>query len=525
MDWLGIIAWTDLSLLAQPVIRWPLTLLYLFVLTMIAVYGLHRYWLVCLYYWNRRRSPRAAARFDKLPSVTVQLPIYNEGQVATRVIDAACRLDYPRDRLQIQVLDDSTDRSAEIAQHHCEYWARRSYDVQYRHRHNRAGFKAGALDAALPDAKGQFIAIFDADFVPRPDFLKKTVHFFTDANIGMVQTRWGHLNRESSLLTRSQAIFLDGHFIIEHTARNRSDRWINFNGTGGIWRRATIESAGGWHHDTLTEDVDLSYRAQLAGWRFIYTPRVICPAELPPEINAFKSQQHRWTKGSIQTALKLLPRLLKSSVPTRVKIEAFFHLTCPMVYLYVTLMALLLYPALFVNLQVFKRGTFGAITLAFTLFALGTISATVFYVASQRAQRRSIFGVLAQAPILMSIGIGIALNNARGVIEALLGHDSPFVRTPKYSMTSQDGTDGRQDRVRHTIPSPSIKLWMSVLEIALGFYMLECCRLSLIVSDTLISLPFVALFATGYFYVGISSLYQQYLARRTTRALVPLGSV
>lgn len=292
--------------------RWPLTIAYLALLGMIALYGLHRYWLVYLYNRHRGHLPRPARRYELLPRVTVQLPMFNEGAVAERIIDAACQLEYPADRIQIQVVDDSTDGSAALVQRRVEHWANRGIDIQYLHRTDRTGYKAGALADATPYARGDLIAIFDADFVPPPGFLKRTVHYFTDPKIGMVQTRWAHLNRDSSLLTRGQAIFLDGHFVIEHTARNRSGVWMNFNGTAGIWRKQAILSAGGWEHDTLTEDVDLSYRAQLAGWHFVFLPRVTCPAELPPEINAFKSQQHRWTKGSIQTALKLLPRLIRS---------------------------------------------------------------------------------------------------------------------------------------------------------------------------------------------------------------------
>ena len=313
-------SWLDVSWLNNPFIRWPLTAAYIAVLLLVGLYGIHRYWLVWLYYRNRRHVPRPHSRFEQLPGVTVQLPMYNEAQVAERIIDAAVALDYPREFLQIQVLDDSTDGSERIAAARVEYWASRGIDIEFLHRTNRHGYKAGALAEAIPRAKGALIAIFDADFVPEHDFLKRTVHQFTDPRVGMVQARWDHLNRGDSLLTRSQAIFLDGHFVIEHAARNRSDRWINFNGTAGVWRREAIESAGGWQHDTLTEDVDLSYRSQLQGWRFVFLSNVACPAELPPEINAFKSQQHRWTKGSIQTAKKLLPTLLRSNAPMRVKI-------------------------------------------------------------------------------------------------------------------------------------------------------------------------------------------------------------
>ena len=490
-------AWIDAETL-----RWPLTLAYVGTLCLIATYGLHRYWLVYQFRKHVRELHRPARRYTKLPRITVQLPMFNEGAVAQRIIDAACELDYPAELLQVQVLDDSTDDSAEVARQRCEYWKNRGVDIEYRHREIRTGYKAGALADAMPSATGELIAIFDADFVPPPAFLRRTVHHFTDPAIGMVQTRWAHLNRNDSLLTRGQAIFLDGHFVVEHTARNRSGAWINFNGTAGIWRRKTIEQAGGWQHDTLTEDVDLSYRAQLCGWKFLFLPWVTCPAELPPEINAFKSQQHRWTKGSIQTALKLLPKVLRSPVPLRVKVEAFFHLTSPMVYLYITLLALLFYPAIFVNLEMIGRGTGFGILLGLALFGLGTISATVFYIASQRVQRRGILATLVQVPLLMAIGIGIALNNAVACIEALVGHDTPFIRTPKY------GNNSRL-RIHHSklIRIPSMKVSMSLLEIAMGLYMLECVRLSLAIDRTIVSLPFLLLFAAGYLYVGGTSLW------------------
>ncbi len=501
----------DPAWLTHPAVRWPLTGAYLAVLGLIAAYGLHRYWLVWLYFRTRRRVPKPLSRYDPLPRVTVQLPMFNEANVTRRVIDAACQLDYPQDRIQIQVLDDSTDGSDQIAQERVAFWARQGVDIQLLHRVHRHGFKAGALADALAGATGELIAIFDADFVPPPDFLKQSVHYFTDPAVGMVQTRWDHLNRDNSLVTRCQAIFLDGHFLIEHTARNRAGRWINFNGTAGLWRRRAIESAGGWQHDTLTEDVDLSYRAQLVGWRFVFLPLVRCPAELPPEINAFKAQQHRWTKGSIQTAKKLLPTVLKADVPWGVKVEAFFHLTSPMVYLYVSLMALLLYPAFFVNMQPFEGGSAGAFLLGMSVFALGTASASAFYVVSQQQQGRGVLTTIAQLPVLMSIGVGIALNNARGCIEALLGHDSDFVRTPKYNTLQPDRHTGGRHAQR-VIPTPSIKTWMLVLEIGMGLYTLECARMAAFSDRALLSTPFLLLFSFGYLYVGLTGLLNQRLA-------------
>lgn len=512
----------ELTALLQS-LRWPLTGVYLALLVLIGMYGLHRYWLVFLFNRHRKTLPRPSRRYDDLPRVTVQLPMFNEGSVAQRIIDAACAIDYPADRLQVQVLDDSTDHSRVICAERVAYWRARGVDIELQHRVDRTGYKAGALAEGMKTATGELIAIFDADFVPPANFLKRTVHHFTDETVGMVQTRWSHLNRSDSLLTRGQAIFLDGHFVVEHTARNRSGAWINFNGTAGLWRAKTIDEAGGWQHDTLTEDVDLSYRAQLKGWKFAFLPWVTCPAELPPEINAFKSQQHRWTKGSIQTAIKLLPKLMRAKVPFKVKLEAFFHLTSPMVYLYISLFALLFYPAVYVNLQPVVDGHWGGVFLGLSLFLLGTMSATAFYITSQRAQKRSGWATLLQVPMLMSIGIGIALNNAVAVIEAIIGHDTPFIRTPKYgdAMPAAAKTDKPRLAI---IPIPSLKLWITFLEIAFGLYMLECARLSLQLQNTIVSMPFLILFATGYLYVGLSSLWvhtRGWRDGRRQRRLIP----
>ncbi|MBB6430765.1 cellulose synthase family protein [Algisphaera agarilytica] len=513
----------DLAELLVP-LRWPLTFCYVFLIALIGTYGLHRYWLVFLFNRHRKQVARPATRFEELPRVTIQLPMFNEGFVAERIIDAACKIDYPADRLQIQVLDDSTDQSKLICADRVEYWKAKGVDIMFRHRVDRTGYKAGALQEAMPEATGELIAIFDADFIPPANFLKRTVHHFTDDKVGMVQTRWAHLNRKDSLLTRGQAIFLDGHFVVEHTARNRSGAWINFNGTAGLWRAAAIEEAGGWQHDTLTEDVDLSYRAQLKGWKFLFLPQVTCPAELPPEINAFKSQQHRWTKGSIQTAIKLLPTLFRAKVPLHIKLEAFFHLTSPMVYLYISLFALLFFPAVYVNVQPLEDGTWAGVFLGISLFMLGTASATAFYITSQRAQKRSGWLTLLQVPMLMSIGIGIALNNAIACLEALLGHESPFIRTPKYGDnlgTTEPGETETAPITPHNdakpkpaksklsvIPIPSLKLWITFIEIAFGLLMVYCGILSVQPGNlnSAVSLPFLMLFASGYLYVGLNSL-------------------
>lgn len=485
-------------------IRWPLTGVYLFTLAMLCTYGLHRYWLTWIYYRTRPRIRKPAGRFSELPKVTVQLPMFNERHVADRVIEAACRLEYPRDKLQIQVLDDSTDESASIARRAVERKAAEGFEIEYVHRTDRTGFKAGALENGLATATGALIAVFDADFVPPPNFLKRTVHHFTNPTVGMVQGCWGHLNRELSLLTRCQAVFLDSHFLIEHPARNRSGRFMNFNGTAGIWRRETIHDAGGWQHDTLTEDVDLSYRAQMAGWEFVYLPRLQCPAELPPEIHAYKSQQHRWTKGGMQCALKLLPKLFRSPAPFRVKVEAFFHLTSPLAYICMVVLMILFFPAFFVNVAPLDPESLEGFLWGVGLFGLTSFSAATFFVASQQCRRRSVWRSIAEVPMLMALGLGMAISNSRAVLEALIGHDSPFVRTPKYNASGRD-TAWQQEAGLVRLPTKRIVVF---IELAMAVYLSGCTLLAIGSEDVnaLVSVPFLILFAAGYWYVGLSSI-------------------
>src|SRR6188474_297709 len=353
---------------------------YFFVLVILAVYGWHRYYLVYLYMKNKDRHP-APAGMERLPKVTVQLPIYNEMYVADRLIDAVCQLKYPRELLEIQVLDDSTDETQSVAERAVMRNALAGIDITYLHRTDRTGYKAGALDAAMKVAKGDFIAIFDADFIPSTDFLEKTVPYFGDDRIAMVQARWGHINDDYSLLTKIQSILLDGHFVLEHGSRNRSGLFFNFNGTAGIWRRTAIADAGGWQHDTLTEDLDLSYRAQLRGWQFIFLPDLVTPAEVPVEMNAFKSQQHRWAKGSIQTCRKLLPLILMSDLPLKVKAEAFFHLTANFNYLLMVLLSILMFPAMYFR---YTMGWNEMLLIDVPLFLAATLSVFRFYFISQR---------------------------------------------------------------------------------------------------------------------------------------------
>jgi len=477
--------------------------LYVAVLLVLAVYGLHRYVLVYLYYKYRCNVPRTRRTFESLPKICVQLPMYNEQYVARRIIDYACRLDYPKDRLQIQVLDDSTDQTVQIARAAVKHWKSKGFDIQYIHRTDRTGYKAGALANGLKFTDAEFIAIFDADFIPPPEVLKQTIHYFTNPKVGMVQSRWDHLNRDHSLLTKSQAILLDGHFMIEHSARNRSGRFMSFNGTAGIWRRSCIEDAGGWHHDTLTEDLDLSYRAQLKGWKFLFLPDVTSPAELPPEMNAFKQQQHRWTKGGAQTCKKLLPMILKSRVGWKIKAEAFFHLTSCTVYLYIVALSILLFPALYLRLRVFPHSLVGAIIFGASLFLLATCSASTFYICSQREIFHHWRDKIKYLPFLMSLGIGISLNNAKACLEGFFGKPSEFVRTPKFGVMAASD-HGWKNKVSFLRRRRGI---LPFLELFFGFYMVGCMFLCIVHRAALLSLPFLVMFGVGYFYVSFTSLF------------------
>ena len=402
---------------------------YFFVLIILAIYGWHRYYLVYLYMSNRDKNPIATRPLDPVPVVTIQLPLYNEMYVADRLIDAVCRMDYPRDRLEIQVLDDSTDETQSIAELAVRRFAAHGIDIKYLHRADRSGYKAGALEAGLRTARGEFVAIFDADFIPPANFLTRLMPHFAEPKVGMVQARWGHINQDYSLLTKIQAILLDGHFVLEHGGRHRSGRFFNFNGTAGVWRRVAIDDAGGWQHDTLTEDLDLSYRAQLSGWRFVFLADVIAPAEVPVEMNGFKSQQHRWAKGSIQTCRKLLPRILRADLPLGVKAEAFFHLTANFNYPLMVVLSILMFPSMVIR---YNMGWYEMLLIDVPLFFAATFSVCNFYMVCQREIHRDWLTRVKYLPFLMSIGIGLSINNTRAVFEALFNRQSEFTRTPKY---------------------------------------------------------------------------------------------
>ncbi|MCU0664969.1 MAG: glycosyltransferase family 2 protein [Myxococcota bacterium] len=472
--------------------------IYLSILGLLAVYGFHRSQLVYLFLKTRHQLPKPIDHFQDLPRVTIQLPMFNERYVANRLIDACAKIDYPNDKLEIQVLDDSTDDTTAIVSARIAELADTGLDIYLVHRTDRTGFKAGALENGLKHAKGEFVAVFDADFVPLPCIIKKTVHYFTDPNVGMVQARWGHINRRYSMLTRIQSLMLDGHFVIEHGARQRSGRFFNFNGTAGIWRRSTIADAGGWEHDTLTEDMDLSYRAQLKGWRFVYLPDVETPAEIPVEMASFKAQQHRWAKGSIQVAKKILPTILRSNVPFKVKVEAFFHLTNNLAYPLMILLALIIMPNLLVRTH---HGWREVVLIDLPLFFGTTLSIGAFYVVAHKELYGGFWKAVGKVPLLMSLGIGISINNAKAVLEGLFGHKTEFVRTAKHGVTNEKSKlSNMKYRARRGVV-PFIELLFAAYYVATIAVAIQ--------GEHWVSVPFLALFLLGYLYVGALSVYQR----------------
>ncbi len=472
---------------------------YFIVLIILAAYGAHRYWLVYLYYKHKKnKTKEPSAHFDEPPRVTVQLPIFNEQYVVERLLDAVCRLDYPREKLDIQLLDDSTDETVEVARILVERYAALGNPVVCLHRDNREGFKAGALEAGLKTAKGEFVAIFDADFVPPSDFLLKCIHHFTDPKVGMVQTRWTHINRNYSLLTQVEAILLDGHFVLEHSGRSRSGVFFNFNGTAGMWRRSAIDEAGGWEHDTLTEDTDLSYRAQLKGWKFLYLQDVECPAELPVEMTAFKTQQARWAKGLIQVSKKILPKVFASDASRHVKIEAWYHLTANLSYPLMIVLSVLLLPAMVIR---FYQGWFQMLYIDLPLFVASTFSISSFYLVSQKELfPKSWLRSLLYLPLLMSLGIGLTITNTIAVLEALVGKQTAFARTPKYRVESKKDRVGAK-KYRKRLG------WVPWIELLIGTYFALTVYYA-IDNENYFTVPFLLLFVIGYWVTGLMSLLQ-----------------
>lgn len=482
---------------------------YFIVMIILAFYGIHRYQLVWLYFKNKKNATKwkePPMRFaeGQLPFLTIQLPIFNEQFVIDRLIDAVCRLEYPRDRFEIQVLDDSTDETTGVAREIVERYARgfagmAPQPIVYLHRSNRHGYKAGALDKGLDVARGEFVAIFDADFVPPPQWAMQVIHHFAEPEIGMVQTRWTHLNRNYSFLTQVEAILLDGHFVLEHGGRSRAGVFFNFNGTAGMWRRETISTAGGWQHDTLTEDTDLSYRAQLVGWQFKYLQDVECPAELPIEMTAFKTQQARWAKGLIQTGKKILPRVLKSDAPWHTKLEAWYHLTANISYPLMIVLSVLLMPAMIIRSW---QGLLQMLLIDFPLFIASTMSVSTFYLVSQKElYPKSWYKAIPYVPFVMALGgVGLTITNTKAVMEALLGVKSAFARTPKYSVRKK----GQKSQAKVYRKRLGIVPW---IELAIGTYFAWTVYYA-ITTENFFTVPFLLLFVFGYWYTGLLSLLQ-----------------
>lgn len=472
--------------------------------TGLAIYGLNVILLAALY-WHTCNESRDLPALVAQPRVTVQLPIYNELYVVERLIDAAAALDWERARLQIQVLDDSDDETAQIAQARVDYHRKRGVDIVRVVRANRAGFKAGALAEGMRSASGQYIAIFDADFVPPSDFLKRTVPYLVaQPELGLAQTRWGHLNPNYSALTRAQALALDGHFVIEQTARQRNGLFFNFNGSGGVWRRTCIEDAGGWQGDTLSEDLDLSYRAQLRGWKFLYLPHVVAPAEIPAQMNAFKRQQFRWAKGSTQCLIKLAPRLLTTrGLSGLQRAEGLLHLSG---YLMSPLMLLLLITIVpLIALQT-------RLPDVLIYLMVPTLGPAAAFALAQRAlypdwqARFRYFGVL------VLLGIGLAVTNSLAVIEALTGHDNNFRRTPKFRLES-DGDSW--DTKRYTLPFS----WDAIVELGFAAYALAGAMIAWR-NGSVWTLPFLLLYASGFAYTGLVTLWHSRPRRENAVELV-----
>jgi cellulose synthase/poly-beta-1,6-N-acetylglucosamine synthase-like glycosyltransferase len=485
---------------------WVILIVYFSILGTLAVYGAYRIKQVIDFWRYRKFVPLPSGRFSEaeLPRITVQLPLFNELYVVDRLLNAVTAIDYPHDKLEIQVLDDSTDETVRVAEAVVAKYAAQGFDIHYIHRADRTGFKAGALENGNKFAKGELLAIFDADFVPKPDCLRKLVDFFTDPLVGCAQMRWAHINGGYNLLTRLQTIMLDGHFVVEQTTRNRTGGFFNFNGTAGIWRREAIEMSGGWQHDTLTEDTDLSFRAQLMGWKFVYLLDEEAPAEIPVEINAFKAQQRRWAKGVMQVGLKLYPRIWLAPLPFRVKLEMFFRLTGNISYPLMIVASFLQFPLLLVR---YNQPFYHLMVLDLPLLFFSSISVVLFYGSAVWYLDEKRVPRLLHLPLVMGLGIGLAFSNARAVLEALIGVQSEFVRTPKYRV--EEMTDATWKRKKYKRKRGLLPL----LELSFAIYFLLAIAYSVRL-HMWGTIPFLLLFFFGFGYMGLMSLLQTASGKR-----------
>jgi cellulose synthase/poly-beta-1,6-N-acetylglucosamine synthase-like glycosyltransferase len=507
--------WGNISPLYQlDAFDWTILILYFAILGVLAVYGGYRVKQVIDFWRYRKFIPQPKGVFSEaeLPLITVQLPLFNEMYVVERLVKAIAEIEYPHERLQIQVLDDSTDETVKLAEATVKKYQQLGFDIEYVHRSDRTGFKAGALENGMKTAKGELLAIFDADFVPKPDCLRKLVNYFTDPMVGCAQMRWSHINGNYNLLTRLQTIMLDGHFVVEQTTRNRTGGFFNFNGTAGIWRRKAIAASGGWQHDTLTEDTDLSFRAQLMGWKFVYLLDEEAPAEIPVEINAFKAQQRRWAKGVMQVGLKLYPRIWRARLPLRVRLEMFFRLTGNISYPLMIVASFLQFPLLLVR---YNQPFYHLMILDLPLLFFSSVSVFLFYGTAVWYLDKKRMPRLLHLPLVMGLGIGLAFSNARAVLEALLGIKSEFVRTPKYQVEkNQDETWKRKKykRKRGLLP---------LLELGFSFYFL----LAILYAAHMRmwgTVPFLLLFFFGFGYMGVMSFVQSFSGGRLASLWKPL---
>lgn len=478
-----------------------LVVIYVAAALLLALYAFNT-WILTFFYFKHRTTslPLPTLAETKLPRVTVQLPIFNEALVVERLIEAVVQLDYPPHLLQIQVLDDSTDATTEIAQAQVELYRQQGLNIELIHRTDRTGFKAGALKNGLTSATGEFIAIFDADFAPNPDFLRQTISYFIyDPQLGLIQTRWGHLNRNYSWLTAAQALALDGHFVVEQTARNRAGFLINFNGTAGVWRRDCIESAGGWHGDTISEDFDLSYRAQMVGWQCLFLPEVAAPAEIPPQLAAFKRQQFRWAKGSIQCLKKLGWQVFRSPLAWFVKLQALIHLSNYLVHPLMVILALIT--------PLLMLGATPQIHFPLIYLSLVSLGPPFLYAIAQAHlhphQWRRHYKAM---PLLMLLGTGVALSNTQAVIEALLGVGNIFRRTPKFNVYTSS------DRWQHSIYRLPLDA-LIIAELSLGLYSFFGAWMA-VANGHYFAVPFILLYAFGFSYVGLQNLWDARLDLR-----------
>lgn len=475
--------------------------LYLAALFGLAFYGLSNALTVFLY-WQTKNRPLQPTPMAEWPTVTVQLPVFNERYTVERLLNAVAALDYPAEKLQIQVLDDSSDDTAVLVRRLVDQFRARRYWIELIQRRDRYGFKAGALAEGMKTARGELLAIFDADFVPSPDWLKKTVPYFGDPQLACLQTRWGHLNASHNLLTRAQALGIDGHFIVEQTARSRNGLFLNFNGTAGIWQKTAIEDAGGWQPDTLTEDLDLSYRVQLKGWRIGYVPEVVVPAELPPQVEAFKKQQYRWAKGSFQMVRKIFRRLLAAEMPEIKRIFAILHITGYFVHPLMLATLLLILPV----------GLFSpSILHIFPWTMISTLGPPLLYLTAETEYHPRLVERLRLLPILVLLGFGLSLNNTLAVLDGLFHKEmGTFTRTPKFNVTGNNQDWAGSAYVVHVSPL----VWA---EIGLGLYALFS-MLILIPHEGWGVIPWLMVYMAGYWFISIFNLWQHWQTIRLRSA-------